>query len=100
MLTLYDHPKSGNCHKVRLLLSILGLPCKNVFVDVPGGANREPSFTRINPLRQIPVLIDEDYIVQDSQAILLYLGHRGGSPWVGQDPREVDRKSTRLNSSH
>src|SRR3546814_15931623 len=69
MLTLYDHPKSGNCHKVRLLLSILGLPCKNVFVDVPGGANREPSFTRINPLRQIPVLIDEDYIVQDSQAI-------------------------------
>ena len=25
MITLYDHPRSGNCHKVRLFLSVLGL---------------------------------------------------------------------------
>jgi glutathione S-transferase len=89
MLTLYDHPKSGNCHKIRLLLSILQLPYRSVFIDVPNGANREPSFIAINPLRQIPVLVDADYTIQDSQAILLYLGHRSAPDWIGRDAREV-----------
>ena len=78
MLTLYDHPLSGNCEKVRLLLSILQIPYESVLVDVPKGVNRESSFTRINPLQQIPVLTDGSYTVQDSQAILLYLAERSG----------------------
>ena len=89
MLTLYDHPRSGNCHKVRLLLAILGLPYRRVFIDVLSGVNREPFFTHINPLQQIPVLVDEDYTIQDSQAILLYLGHRNGPAWIGHNAREA-----------
>lgn len=89
MLVLYDHPRSGNCHKVRLLLSILGLEYRSVFVDVVHGAGREPSFTRLNPLQQIPVLVDGGYTVQDSQAILSYLAHRSATGWAGQTPREI-----------
>ena len=89
MRTLYDHPLSGNCHKVRLLLSILGLPYQSEFVDVPKGINREAAFTAINPLQQIPVLKDDGYVVQDSQAILLYLALRYRPEWAGRDAFEA-----------
>jgi glutathione S-transferase len=89
MLTLYDHPLSGNCHKVRLFLSILGMGFESVFIDVPKHVNREAAFTAINPLQQIPVLKDDGYTVQDSQAILLYLALRYRPSWAGKDPQEA-----------
>lgn len=89
MLTLYDHPLSGNCHKVRLLLSMLRLPYRSVFVDVPNGAHHVPWFEQLNPLLQIPVLDDTGHVVHDSQAILTYLAHGHGPDWVGRDAREA-----------
>jgi glutathione S-transferase len=84
MLTLYDHPLSGNCHKVRLLLSMLGLEYTTVYVDVLGRENRTSDFLAINPLGQVPVLVDGDTIVCDSQAILYYLATSkpGGQAWL------------------
>ena len=89
MLTLYDHPRSGNCHKVRLMLSMLGLQYRSVFVDVTQGAGREPWFTALNPLQQVPVLVDGEYVVRDSQAILAYLGHLGATGLIGATAREI-----------
>ncbi|WP_144107192.1 glutathione S-transferase family protein [Paraburkholderia sp. BCC1886] len=86
MQTLYDHPLSGNCHKVRLLLSMLGLTYRSEFVDVPNEAHHAPWFGRINPLRQIPVLEDEGTLMCDSQAILTYLSHRHAPQWLGDTP--------------
>lgn len=88
MLTLYDHPLSGNSYKVRLFLSLLGRDFEKVLIDVPNGSNKEESFTEINPLQQIPVLIDGSYIVQDSQAILVYLARRYRPEWNGNDAFE------------
>lgn len=89
MLTLYDHPLSGNCHKVRLLLSMLGRPYESVFVDVPKGENRKDWFSSISPLAQIPVLKDGSYLVRDSQAILLYLSQRYDPAWAGSNAFEA-----------
>jgi glutathione S-transferase len=89
MITLYDHPRSGNCHKVRLLLSMLRLAYEAVFVDVLGHVNHQPWFDRINPLQQIPVLVDGGFTIQDSQAILVYLATRYGDQWFSDDPREA-----------
>jgi glutathione S-transferase len=89
MITLYDHPRSGNCHKVRLLLSMLGLAYEAVFVDVLAHVNHQPWFDRINPIQQIPVLVDDGFTIQDSQAILVYLAKRYDGRWFSDDPREV-----------
>lgn len=89
MITLYDHPRSGNCHKVRLLLSMLGLPHERVLVDVLSRTNDEDWFVALNPLRQIPVLTDVDFTIQDSQAILVYLARRYGPAWSSDDAREM-----------
>jgi glutathione S-transferase len=89
MITLYDHPRSGNCHKVRLLLSMLDLAYETMFVDVLAHANHEAWFDRINPIQQIPVLVDDGFTIQDSQAILVYLAKRYDGRWFSDDAREA-----------
>jgi glutathione S-transferase len=78
MITLYDAPPSGNCHKVRLLLSLLALPYQTQPVDLRGGEQRRPDSLQRNPFGQVPVLDDDGLIVRDSQAILVYLAKRYG----------------------
>lgn len=91
MFTLYDHPLSGNCHKVRLFLSMLGLPFKSEFVDVLAGANHAPWYDQVNPLQQVPALVDGEFTIRDSQAILVYLAARHGQAWFPSDPADMGR---------
>jgi len=63
MLRLHDYPLSGNCYKVRLLLSLLGVDCERVPVDFfPGREHRTPRFLALNPAGQIPVLEHDDLV--------------------------------------
>lgn len=39
MITLYDYELSGNCYKLRLLMSMLGIEYKTVPVDFYPAAN-------------------------------------------------------------
>ena len=81
-MKLYDRDVSGNCHKVRLLLSMLGLAYDKVPVQL-GKDNKTPEFLRLNPRGQVPVLVDGAVTVWDSQAILVYLARRyGGKTWL------------------
>lgn len=90
MRKLYATPLSGNCHKVRLLLSMLGLKYEEVPVDTAGGENRGPEFLKLNPLGQVPVLLEDEVRLRDSQAILIYLARRyGGEDWLPSDAREM-----------
>lgn len=74
MLELYDYELSGNCYKVRLMMSILGLSYESKLVEFhPGKEHKSTEFLRINPLGQLPVLQDGTKVVRDSQAILVYL---------------------------
>jgi glutathione S-transferase len=70
---LHRHTLSGHCHRVELLLSLLGLPFEFVDVDVTRGAHKAPEFLALNAFGQIPVLEDGDLILADSNAILVYL---------------------------
>lgn len=86
MLTLYDVPPSGNCHKVRLMLNFLALSYQTQPVNLVGGEQRSPDYLRLNPFGQVPVLADDGLIIRDSQAILVYLAKRyGGEPWWPDD---------------
>lgn len=75
-IRLFRHPVSGHCHRVELLLSLLGLPFERVEVDLLRGDQRKPEFLSKNPLGQVPVLEHGDDTVADSNAILIYLALR------------------------
>ncbi len=77
MITLYDYELSGNCYKVRLLLAFLGVPYARQAVDFyPGREHQSAEFLALNPLGQLPVLRDDDFVLRDAQAILVYLASR------------------------
>jgi glutathione S-transferase len=73
-LRLHDYSASGNCYKVRLLLSQLGRDYERVPVDIFGGDTLTDEYARLNPLRQTPVLErDDGEPLTESNAILLHL---------------------------
>ncbi|MBW4634189.1 MAG: glutathione S-transferase [Iphinoe sp. HA4291-MV1] len=83
MMKLYNAELSGNCHKVRLMLSLLGLKYELVPVVLKDGEQKTEEFLKLNPLGQVPVLRDGDVVIRDSQAILVYLAQRyGGEDWL------------------
>ncbi len=87
-MKLYDAELSGNCHRVRLLLSLFGKPYEKVTVNMRAGENRTPEYLALNPRGQVPVLTDGDFTVWDSQAILVYLARAyGGEKWLPTDAR-------------
>ncbi len=81
-LRLYDNPISGNCYKVRLLLSLIGQHAELVPVDSLGGETRQAHFLAISPRGLIPVLEDEGVVIADSMAILVYLARRYAPQWL------------------
>src|SRR5262245_37821308 len=88
MITLYDYELSGNCYKLRLLMSILGVAYQSHDVDFyPGRQHKSDWFLKINPLGQLPVLVDDGLVLRDAQAILVYLSSRydGSGKWYPRD---------------
>src|SRR5574341_1891491 len=76
MIKLYNHPISGNCYKVRLDLNQLGVKYEKINVDIFKGEQSKPEFIALNPNKKIPVLVDGDFILWESNAILLYVGKK------------------------
>jgi glutathione S-transferase len=76
MLVLHANPWSSNAQKVRFLLAELGLPYE--LREVPFGDERPDWHLAVNPLGGIPALIDGDFELAESQAILRYLAAREG----------------------
>jgi glutathione S-transferase len=92
MIELYDFTLSGNCYKVRLMLSLLGLEYKAIPVNLKEGEHREAEFLKRHPFAKVPVLIDDDTVIWDSQAILVYLAHQyGGEDWLPSDPESMGK---------
>lgn len=92
MIKLYDVPLSGNCHKVRMMLSFLGLDYEPVPVDLPGGGSHTPEYLAMNPLGKVPVLDDDGFVIRDSQAILVYLARKyGNGAWLPDDAEGLGR---------
>jgi GSH-dependent disulfide-bond oxidoreductase len=77
MITFYYHP-SPNPVKVALMLEETGLPYVVHKVDTFKGEQHTPAFRAINPNAKVPVIVDGDSVVFDSNAILLYLAEKTG----------------------
>lgn len=87
-MKLYDLEPSGNCYKVRLFAALAGIELQIEPVDFMNGEHKKSPLIDLNPLGELPVLVDGSYVVRDSQAILLYLaGAYGGLAWWPAYPK-------------
>ena len=89
---LHDLELSGNCYKVRLFCSLLGLPLDVAPVDFMAGAHKRSPLIEQNPFGEIPILEDGNVVLRDSQAILVYLARKyGGEAWLPTDAVSMAR---------
>lgn len=94
-LTLYTFPLSGHAHRAELFLSLLGLPYSRIDLQLRAGEQKKPEFLALNPFGQVPVLRDGDFVLADSNAILVYLATRYGRAqdidWLPKEPTAAAR---------
>ncbi|GLQ16454.1 glutathione S-transferase family protein [Maritalea porphyrae] len=76
MLELYTDA-TPNGLKISIALEEMGLDYKTHQVFL-GGEQQTAEFTALNPNQKIPVLVDDDLVVTESGAILLYLAEKTG----------------------
>ena len=83
-MLLYDSAVSGNCYKVRLLLSHLGLPYERHEVDVVHRRGRKELLGDLNPALRVPTLVlDDGEALAESGAIIHYLAE--GTAYLPED---------------
>ncbi|MCG6145833.1 glutathione S-transferase [Leptospira bandrabouensis] len=87
MMELFEFALSGNCYKVRLMLSFLNLKYESRIVNGLEKEHKAASFLAMNPFGQVPVLKDKGNVLRDSQGILVYLALAyAESSWFPMDP--------------
>ncbi len=90
MRKLYDFELSGNCQKVRMLLSFLNLDYERIDIDLRKRDQMDPEFIALNSLHKVPVLDDDGFILRDSAAIMIYLVRKYGKlEWHPEPPEEM-----------
>jgi glutathione S-transferase len=74
MITVYGYSPSGNCHKLRLLLTQLGREFRWIETDSAQGATRTQDYLSKNPNGRVPMIeLDDGRIMVESNAILYWL---------------------------
>lgn len=87
-LKLHNFDRSGHSHRVRLMLSLLGLEYDCHDVDLAAGEHKSDAFLAMNPFGHVPVLEDDGVAIYDSTAILVYLSRKydPSNQWFPKDP--------------
>ncbi len=89
-MKLYGDGLSGNCYKIKLLMSLLDIPHEWVHVDITKAETHTPEFTALNANAKIPVLVlDDGNTLNESNAILNYLAR--DSAYIPCDPLDHAR---------
>ena len=62
--------------RARWTLQELGVEFESIPINLLAGEHLQPKFLKINPAGKIPVLVDDDLILTESVAIVLYLADK------------------------
>lgn len=75
MMKLYGFPPTRSI-RVLWTLRELGAEFEFVNVSLMAGENRRAEFLAVNPAGKLPVLVDGDFVLTESVAIVLYLAEK------------------------
>jgi glutathione S-transferase len=77
MLKLYGGSRS-RASIVQWYLEEIGAEYEFILIKMEEGEHRQPEFLALNPMGKVPVLVDGDFKLWESGAILLYLASKYG----------------------
>src|SRR4249920_1595960 len=76
-MKLYFDPVTVNCRKIVAGLNLLGMEYEPVKVDYFTQGQKKPEYLAINPNGSLPTLVDGDFVLWESNAILQYAADKG-----------------------
>jgi glutathione S-transferase len=85
-MKLYMNALSPNVRRVRLTAAVLGVPLEEKTLDLAKGEHRSSEYLALNPNGAIPTLVDGDFVLTESRAIMQYLASQ--KPEAGLLPRD------------
>jgi len=88
-LRLWGRVNSVNVQKVLWCFQELDLPYERIDAGMQFGVNTEPDYLAKNPNGKVPLLMDGDYVLWESNAIIRYLAQQygAGGTLYPPDPR-------------
>ncbi|KAL1372835.1 hypothetical protein HN51_002906 [Arachis hypogaea] len=95
-LKLYSHWMSSCSFRVRIALNLKGL--KYHYVAVTASSKSDPEFLKLNPLALIPVLVDGDFVLAESLAIIMYLDDK--YPQYPLLPHDIPKRALNFQVAH
>ena len=76
-LLLYGGPRTRS-PLVQWYLEELAVPYEYISLDIRAEEHRQPQYLKINPMGKVPAIVDGDFKLWESGAILLYLSDKYG----------------------
>lgn len=67
---------SGNGRKVHMFLEEAGAAYQLSKLDLLKGEQKKPDYLKLNPNGKVPTLVDDGFVLWESNAILLYLAEK------------------------
>ena len=75
-MKLYMHPVSNTSRPILMFIKDNNLPVEEEVVDLMTGAHHQEPYISVNPNRQVPTLVDGDFVLGESSAILKFLAEK------------------------
>ncbi|MGZ3419024.1 MAG: glutathione S-transferase family protein [Polyangiales bacterium] len=88
MRKLHGFPMSPNTRRAMLGLEESGLEYELSPVDLMSGAHKHADYLALNPTGRVPVLVDGDFVLWESNAILEYVAAQSNKGLGPRDARE------------
>ena len=72
-MKLYTFFRATAPYRMRIALNLKGITYEPEFVSLPSMEHHRPEYTRVNPQRLLPALIDDETVLIQSLATIEYL---------------------------
>ncbi len=79
MLKIIGRKTSSNVMKVLWACAELGLDFEREDLGGPFGGNESPEYLALNPNGRVPTIVEDDFVLWESNSIVRYLAHEHGN---------------------
>jgi glutathione S-transferase len=94
-MKLYYDPITVNCRKVVAGLDLIGASYDEELLNYFAGDQKQPAYTAINPNGELPTLVDDDFVLWESNAIMVYASEKLSNKTAYPDDPKIRADITR-----